>query len=496
MKAPEQSAWQRFGNALPGSTDNCGIHKAVYAAIINGPARQRWLIACSGGADSVACAGWMAHLAKPLGHSVALAHYNHRWRGEAADADAAFVRELAARLGVDCFSGEADVVPQAQTETTARAQRLAFLREQATQFDATAIVFGHHGDDVTESLLLRIGRGAGTDGLAAPRPIHTFDNHPPHWRPFLHLPAQTLRDCLKSAGIQWREDASNTDCKHPRNALRLQVLPHLEQLETRSYRTGAARTRMLMEEDGDALDDLAREHLPFLYREPAVMKWQLPPEIARALLRRGWIAWLTRLQPTNWPAAAQMDAALDLLQSRPATAMLLQTDTFVIRLCDGWVECVTNEEQEDAEPATPCVCEMALAEPIQWDGTATLLAEQVDLSDTLRSTIMAGQMDPKQEAWLDWDKLRQSGANAPSLRVRTLKAGDRFHSLGAPGSRKLSRILMDAGIPSVERKGLPLVVNHTDSVLWVPGLPPADAFRITPSSKQALRLTYRRSPSI
>jgi len=174
----------------------------------------------------------------------------------------------------------------------------------------------------------------------------------------------------------------------------------------------------------------------------------------------------------------------------------LQTDTFVIRLCDGWVECVTNKEQEDAEPATPRICEMALAEPIQWDGTATLLADRVDLSDTLRSTIMAGQMDPKQEAWLDWDKLRQSGVNAPSLRVRTLKAGDRFHSLGAPGSRKLSRVLMDAGIPSVERKGLPLVVNHTDSVLWVPGLPPADAFRITPSSKQALRLTYRRTPSI
>jgi tRNA(Ile)-lysidine synthase len=493
MKASEQLAWKQFGKALPQSNNHHGIHPSVANAINSGGKNQRWLIACSGGADSVACAGWMTFLANALGHSVALAHYNHRWRGKESANDGVFVKDLAERLQVTCYIGEAEQIPQQATETAARSERMDFLRSQALVFSADAIVFGHHLNDVSESLLLRLGRGAGTEGMAAPRPVHNFPSNPSHWRPFLHVSTETLRNGLQAAGIPWREDDSNTATTHPRNALRIQVLPALEKLEQRSFSQGAARTRMLMEADADALDALARERLPDLFQTPPVMQWQVPTNIHLALLRRGFSAWLNHLQPKNWPPAAQLDTAVESLLSTGTISRLLQTDHFSIELREGWVTCtpVKTSPAESTRKPIALIPEVAL----EWLPDHWLRLEICTLEQTQRESILQGQIDTAREAWLDAETVQNASAGTLKVTARQRRPGDLYHPLGAPGQRKLARILMDKGIPQAERSRLPVVVLDKDTLLWIPGLPPAHDFRISATSKQALRLTYGASAS-
>jgi tRNA(Ile)-lysidine synthase len=492
MKASEQRLWEQFGQMLPESGNIYGIHPAVAGAIRNGKATQHWLIACSGGADSVACAGWMSLIANQLGHTVALAHYNHRWRGKESGEDCDFVKALALRLGVQCFSGAAAHIPTQTTETSARAERMAFLREQAQIFSADAILFGHQLDDVAESLLLRIGRGAGTEGMAAPRPVHSFAANTCHWRPFLHLCGDTLRNCLRAAGIDWREDPSNHSTIHPRNAMRMHILPQLEQLEQRSYRHGAARTRMLLEDDANALDALARERLPELYQTPPVMRWRVPPDIQPALLRRGFSAWLMQLQPNKWPPAVQLDSAITSLSSA-ASGKLLQTDRFLILLQDEQVSC----EPIPMDPVETTREPMALNPgiPAEWSRGSFVGLWTCKLSSSQRRTVLQGRVDPSREIWLDAESVQKANGGTLQLALRQRKPGDRYRPLGAPGKRKLARILMDQGIPQKERCQLPVVVTTKDTLLWVPGLAPAHDFRILTTSMQALRLTYGPSAS-
>jgi tRNA(Ile)-lysidine synthase len=108
----------------------------------------------------------------------------------------------------------------------------------------------------------------------------------------------------------------------------------------------------------------------------------------------------------------------------------------------------------------------------------------LELTDTLRQQILAGEVDPRYEAII-------AHPDEYSLVVRAWQPGDRFHPLGAPGGKKLKDCFIDRRIPPAERKTLPLVLKTSQEVIWVPGFPPAESCKISLSTKRALRLTYQ-----
>src|SRR5688572_5786712 len=134
------------------------------------------LVALSGGPDSVA----LLHILRTLEQRAELfvagvAHLNHRLRGEDADADEQFCRELAAELGLTIEVDRADIASVAREsgrsiEDAARSVRYAFLDEAAERLGAAVIAVGHSQDDQAETFLLRLLRGAGARGLSGIRP--------------------------------------------------------------------------------------------------------------------------------------------------------------------------------------------------------------------------------------------------------------------------------------------------------------------------------------
>jgi len=192
------------------------------------------VLAVSGGADSVALLrAWQATDRPDWGRPL-VAHFNHQWRGDESERDAAFVEELARSRGLRCVVERADVdeepiVRGLGPEARARRQRYAFLARVAAQQGARYLATAHTADDQVETILLRILRGTGIAGLAGIPQFRRLGEGVTVVRPWLEAPREELRDYLLHLGQDFREDSSNADLRFARNQVRRDLLPLLRQ---------------------------------------------------------------------------------------------------------------------------------------------------------------------------------------------------------------------------------------------------------------------------
>ena len=187
------------------------------------------LLACvSGGADSTALFYGLLRLSPLIGFQLAVCHVNHRVRGEEADQDEAFVRELCSRFEIDFHGERLNLEPGAKvSEADLRKKRLEAICSVVKETGASAAVLAHHRDDLVETFLMRLIQGAGIKGLAG------FDFRSRYkgttiLRPLKNIPKSAIVDFLHQNEIPFREDHTNRDLSFLRNRMRHQLLPLLE----------------------------------------------------------------------------------------------------------------------------------------------------------------------------------------------------------------------------------------------------------------------------
>ncbi len=144
------------------------------------------VVGVSGGPDSLCLLHLLSRLAPEMGLRLHVAHLNHGLRGADADADADFVAQFAAGLGVPCTGGRADVAALAREaglslEEAARQARYRFLAEVAADADADTIAVGHNADDQAETVLMHFLRGSGVAGLRGMLPKTQLDEFRVSW---------------------------------------------------------------------------------------------------------------------------------------------------------------------------------------------------------------------------------------------------------------------------------------------------------------------------
>ena len=243
------------------------------------------VVGFSGGRDSVA----LLHLLHRKGYELHAVHVHHGIRGEEADGDADFCRELCAQLDISYEEHRIDAPALAaesgqSLETAARLARRAILKDAATRHGA-AIALAHHADDQAETVLFRLARGAA--GPRGMEPIVRAEGC--IWlRPLLSLTRTQLTEWLTERGLSWRDDSTNAVADVTRNRLRLEVIPALNQAMGRDVVPILNRSARLQSETLLALDfalaalptedPQGRLYLPFVLEQPLPLR--------KAILRR------------------------------------------------------------------------------------------------------------------------------------------------------------------------------------------------------------------
>jgi len=195
------------------------------------------LVAVSGGADSVALLRVLVSLKdrRRWNLKLTVGHVQHHLREDDAEGDARFVEALAGELELPYLRADLDLSEDAgNVEDAARRGRYQALGEMARGCGAGFIATAHHGDDQLETLLMRMMRGAGTQGMrgiAWQRPLSDSEPQGPVLiRPMLAATRPEVLDYLKALNQPWREDHTNADLTRWRARLRAEVLPVLEQI--------------------------------------------------------------------------------------------------------------------------------------------------------------------------------------------------------------------------------------------------------------------------
>jgi tRNA(Ile)-lysidine synthase len=261
------------------------------------PPDARYLIGVSSGRDSVSLLHWLTSLGYK---KLIVCHLNHQLRGRFSDADARFVEKLSAKYQVDCELGAANVRALAKKkmmslETAAREARYAFFAKAAKRHRCHTIFLAHHADDLVETFLLNLIRGAGPIGLTAMRDVsarYIDEIELTIVRPLLSVWRSEIDEYVHQCHLIFREDATNRNFVPTRNRIRNRIIPYLEAILGRNIRENIWRTAIIAAEEekwiNEQLPDstsadlsVARlRALPVALQRRAIQKWLRAQNIA------------------------------------------------------------------------------------------------------------------------------------------------------------------------------------------------------------------------
>src|SRR5262249_21731213 len=249
-----------------------------------------YLVGVSGGRDSVALLHWLVNLGY---EKLVVCHLNHQLRGRSSDADARFVKKLAEKYQLDFELGSANVPVLARKEkwsieTAARNARYSFFVKVAKRRRCETIFLAHHADDLVETFLINLFRGAGTAGLSRMREISTRRIEAVDLvvvRPLLDVWRKEIDIYVREHRIKFREDASNKNLNPLRNRIRHRVIPYLEKILGRNIRPAIWRAAAIAGEEEDWIDGQLPDSsavelsvaklraLPAALQRRAIFKW-------------------------------------------------------------------------------------------------------------------------------------------------------------------------------------------------------------------------------
>jgi tRNA(Ile)-lysidine synthase len=394
---------------------------------------DRVLVAVSGGPDSTALLFGLSRLAARLRIDLRAAVVDHGLRPESA-AEAAAVARTCAGLGIACEVLPVTVRRRAHVsiQDAARRARAVALTEAAERSGCQRVALGHTADDQAETVLFRIVRGTGLAGLAGipyrrDRLI----------RPLLDVRRAEVLRFLRRRGIPFVEDPSNRDPRFARSRVRAEWLPFL-----------------------------ARENPRIV---EALLALAADSRAQRSRLQASPIAW--GAESAHGPGRAAATRIRQLARRAAGTKW--------ISFRGGTAEVAYG--QVTLAPEAPPAAAGPPAESLSLPGPGCYRWQSAGGVWNVEVTVARGRFHAERAAAVGQFS---KDCLSSGLVLRAWRAGDRMRPRGAPGARKLQDLFVDAKVPRVRRRQLPVLVTGDGTILYVPGLRPADRARPLPDARE------------
>jgi tRNA(Ile)-lysidine synthase len=237
-------------------------------------------VGLSGGADSVV----LAEALHRLGVKPVILHFNHRWRGRSAEADARWVKAWGVKRKLKVVLGRAAKAGRTP-EGEAREARWKFFEKAVKAATARELWLAHQADDQAETVLMQLLRGAGPEGLAGMGEVSERGLFRVV-RPLLGFSREELRQAAREAGLGWREDKTNEDEQSWRVRIRKKLFPFLTKIYGRDVRGALARTAEIL--SGET--EYWKQEIGPISKHPDTRVWRKKPAAWQRRAIRLWLA--------------------------------------------------------------------------------------------------------------------------------------------------------------------------------------------------------------
>jgi len=432
---------------------------------------DRVVVAVSGGSDSMALLYALVGLRDELGIDLVVAHLDHGLRPTSGD-DARFVCHTATGLNLEVVCERRNVAELAAErrrgiEETARDARRAFLNCVADEQGATRIALGHTADDQAETVLFRLARGTGWNGLSGMSPVDG------RWvRPLLAIRRDDARRFLVERGLSWCEDATNADVAFARNRIRARVLPELAAVNPEVVRAVARHADLAREARGleryvTALvwPGVCRQETPGVVELSRADVTALPRSVQAVVLREA----ARRARGDLREISRAHIAAARHLAARGAGELDLPRLSFAV----------------SASAIRFAARRSALDRPA-W--TAALPLGRTKLEEPgLVVDVAVKPRDEVDAAAGPWSEMADADCVRFPLTARGRRAGDTFRPLGMDTDVRLKSFLINARVPC-ERRDRLLLVCDREKIVWVAGVRLSQEVRLRDSTRRVLVL--------
>ena len=423
----------------------------------------RCLAGFSGGADSLALMLMLASERDAGRAEPEAVHVNHGLRGAESDEDEAFCRRVCEELRIPLHTVQAELDGKADENACRKARFRCFQ----TVMDTTGIhtlVLAHNRDDLAETFLMRLLRGAGSEGLDCMSGQDARDGYD-IYRPLLTLGRDAIREALRQDGIAWREDSLNGTDAYLRNRVRQKLIPLMEEMAPGVAGRIATTAEILRGENRmlqAEAEAFLRQHSGDGMLDTAALQ-ELPEAMRTRILRTWW--------RQNGPE--RDEHSLNARQTAELAA-LAGAERGKVNLPGGWNAVkgrrgmyLTGLQRETPE-AVPLEAETRGEIPF-GNGILTITESEGN----------PGNGVTEQEAPEEF--LRDCV-------IRTRQAGDRIRPFGMKGSRKLQDYLVDRGVDEPARDLIPLICRGQE-VLFAAGVG-AGAIPSWDGTKKNIRLKW------
>ena len=416
--------------------------------------KDKILLAVSGGKDSVL----MAHLFKLSGFNFGIAHCNFNLRADESQRDEAFVKMLAASLDVPFHvthfkTKEFAARHKVSTQMAARTLRYQWFEEIRAfgQYDVTALA--QHQDDAIETILLNLTRGTGIAGLHGILP-----KRDKLVRPLLFLSASEIAALVNQHHIDFVEDSSNQSTYYARNKIRLNVIPHLKEInpgleETFQHNIQRfADTELVLQNVVSGLKkQILKEKTGGFYLSIADVKALSPQHLLVFEL----------LRPFNFaePVIAEL---LNGLDKQSGTAFYSTSHRVIVDRQNLVISPLSIEDR-----ASPILIVQAHDRDVVFFGRQILLSSSSEVQFEKN----------KNKAYVDTAKL------IFPLVLRSRQQGDKFKPIGMNGYKKLSDFFIDEKVSLSDKDYVPILVNGNGEIIWVAGWRQDNRYKLTETTK-------------
>ena len=437
------------------------------------------LVALSGGADSVCMLDLLVNLKEELNIKVAAAHLNHMIRGAEADRDEAYAAELCTKLSVPFFAERVNVPEISEKygiseELAGRNARYDFLKKICKEKGYNKIATAHNRNDRAETLLMRVIRGTGIDGLGGIK----YNRGDGVIRPILDIERCDIEKYCRDNDLHFCNDSTNSDSDYTRNRIRNELIPFIEDKFNPSIVDSLCALSDNSTEDAEFINGYAKRlydriNNPMPKRKPVLLDIEslkiIQDSIKNRIIR---LAAKDAMGENYSLERVHVETIIDLTEKTTGAKAELPKG-LIVSVKYGWLE--FSKAGEDIKTQDFCY-EIEIGNKIsncEFDLDFNVLENDFNIN--------------KNQMILDYDMIENK-----NLLVRNRRRGDRMVFFKDGKTKKIKKYLIDKKIPQSERDRIPLLCAD-DEIIAIIGDRVAETYKINKNSRRGLVITYEQN---